>query len=183
MSVQLLRETTEIIAARTNWQHTGIRRPDFAEAAGPGERSVWDFPRPPLIEQCQQVLEVRHGDKLIARTSRGVSVLETASAPTYYFPPNDIVCELTGDGGSSICEWKGLAEQLSTGGLNDIGWRYIAMFPAFVSLHLWVSFYPAHVDCYVGEERVKPQPGGFYGGWVTRDLVGPIKGLPGSSAW
>lgn len=183
MSVPLLEETPEIIRAREKWRFRGDERPDFADPVGAGERSVWDFPRPPLIEPCGHMLEVRHGERVVAQTSRGISVLETASAPTYYFPPEDVLVPLTGDGGSSVCEWKGLSESLSLEELEDVGWRYIIMFPAFAEIHGWVSFYPSRVDCYIGEELVRPQPGGYYGGWVTSDLAGPIKGLPGTFGW
>ncbi len=82
-----------------------------------------------------------------------------------------------------MCEWKGVAESLDIAGVADAGWRYVRMFPAFESLYRWIAFYPARLDCFVDDEPVQPQPGGYYGGWVTADLAGPIKGEPGSGDW
>ena len=149
----------------------------------PGQESVWDYPRPPRLEPVEGLLEVRHGDMLLASTSRAVRVAETASAATYYFPPDDVRADVVGSGGQALCEWKGLAESLTVGGVRDAGWRYIRVFPEFRDIHLWVAFYPARVDCSIDGEPVQPQPGGFYGGWVTRRLAGPIKGEPGSGSW
>ena len=129
------------------------------------------------------MMTVRSKTQVIAKTQRGRRVLETAGAPTYYFPPEDVIVPVTADGSRSICEWKGVAESLSVSGIENIGWRYVEMFPEFQTLHRWIAFYPTVVNCYLGGERVTPQPGGYYGGWVTADLVGPIKGEPGSSGW
>lgn len=106
-----------------------------------------------------------------------------AGATTYYFPPDSVLVPLTGDGGSSVCEWKGLAEALSSQDGTGLGWRYIRMFKAFELLYKWVAFYPTQMDCFVGDEKARPQPGGYYGGWVTDDIAGPIKGEPGSEDW
>ena len=128
-------------------------------------------------------MTVRFKNQVIAKTERGRRVLETAGAPTYYFPPEDVIVPVTADGSRSICEWKGVAESLSLPGIANVGWRYVEMFPEFHSLHRWIAFYPSAVDCYLGDVLVTPQPGGYYGGWVSADLVGPIKGEPGSSSW
>lgn len=128
-------------------------------------------------------MTVRSGGKIIAETERGRRVLETAGAPTYYFPPEDVLEPVLADGARSICEWKGVAESLSVAGIAGIGWRYVEMFPEFQTLHRWIAFYPSVVDCYLGDEHITPQPGGYYGGWVSADLAGPIKGGPGSSGW
>ena len=93
------------------------------------------------------------------------------------------MAELTFGDMNSVCEWKGVAQSCSVGGREDVGWRYARMFPAFLDLYLWVSFYPGRVDCFVDDEQARPQPGGFYGGWVTDDLAGPIKGGANSASW
>ena len=183
MSIPLLRNTPEIERARSHWQYRGASRPKFAEAPKEGQLSVWDFPRPPIIEEVDTTMTVRFKNRIIAKTERGRRVLETAGAPTYYFPPEDVIAPLSAGRTSSVCEWKGLAEPLSLPEAPDVGWRYIEMFQEFKTLHRWVAFYPSKVECYLGEQLVSMQPGGYYGGWVSDDLVGPIKGEPGSSGW
>lgn len=183
MDTPLLQETPAVLDARQKWRYTGRVRPTFAEPIGSGQESVWDFPRPPVIERVDQHLEVRCDDTVIAATTGGVRVLETAGAPTYYFPPDDVDMAIVRTGDIvSLCEWKGAAQALLIDDV-EVGWRYVQMFPAFRDLYLWPSFYPARVACFVGNEQAKPQPGGFYGGWVTADLAGPIKGSPNSEGW
>ena len=82
-----------------------------------------------------------------------------------------------------MCEWKGVAQPLVIAGVVGAGWRYVEMFPEFADLYQWIAFYPDKFECFVGKERVTPQPGGYYGGWVTRKIAGPIKGEPGSGGW
>ncbi len=183
-TVPVLPESAQIQEAREKWKFNGSSRPDFADPPGPGQRSVWDFPRPPAIETVPQVLRVFNGRQLIAQTQRGVRVLETAGAPTYYFPPGDVEPGLLQFGDmASICEWKGVAQQIDVEGIRNAGWRYVRMFEPFVSIFEWPSFYPDKLLCFVDNKKVEPQPGGYYGGWVTADLAGPIKGGPGSSGW
>lgn len=177
--VPLLEEDARVLAARAQWQFTGKQRPSFAHVPEAGQESVWDYPRPPRVEPLYATVEVRYQETLLAKSDRSVRVLETAGAPTVYIPPDDIFAPFVGDGGSSVCEWKGLAEGLAFAGIANAGWRYIQMFPAFKALYQWVAFYPGKVECFVGDERVRPQPGGYYGGWVTDNIVGPIKGEPG----
>lgn len=181
--IPLLRVPPLIIAARNKWQYRGQVRPPFADSPAEGQESVWDFPRPPVIQDCTRRLEVKLKDRLIASTTRGRRVCETAGAPTYYFPPEDVLVGIEASGGQSLCEWKGVAESLTVAGVRDAGWRYIQMFAEFRELYLLVAFYPARLDCFVDDEPVSPQPGGYYGGWVTADLAGPIKGEPGSDNW
>ncbi len=182
-TIPLLEETEEILAARARWHFTGKTRPEFAVTPGVNQESVWDYPRPPVIEAVDKHLEVRHNSQVIAATTSGKRVLETAGAPAYYFPPKDINRKL-GEALDIVsrCEWKGLARAITIDGA-EVGWRYVQMFPAFKELYLWMSFYPSKVDCYLDSQRVQAQPGGYYGGWVTNDLVGPIKGNPGSEGW
>lgn len=183
-NIPLLPEDDRVRAARGHWQHRGQGRPDFAEDPKPGQRSVWDFPRPPRIEPIDGIVEVLAGETLIARSRRAMAVLETSHAPTVYLPPDDVDDQLIEHGEvTSVCEWKGAAQTLHVAGVQGAGWRYVQMYPAFAQLWLWPSFYPSALACTLGGERIRPQPGGFYGGWVTNDLAGPIKGSPGSSFW
>lgn len=176
--------TPAILRARARWIYRGDRRPSFAEETVPGEESVWDFPRPPVIEPVGARLEVLTADSIVAATERGVRVLETAGAPTYYFPPEDVRCDvLVPLPGRSLCEWKGRAVSFGLGTVAPAGWSYEDTFPEFVALEGWFAFYPARLACSVGGERVQSQPGGYYGGWVTSRLKGPIKGAPGTEGW
>ena len=181
--VPILPVSPQIARARLKWRFVGDERPEFAEPTGPGEESVWDFPRPPIIEPVSERLRVVSGDVLIADTRRGVRVIETAGAPTYYFPPQDVSGEAVTFGDMvSVCEWKGVAQAVHMAG-QEVGWRYVRMFEEFARLFEWVSFYPNRVECYVGDARAEAQPGGYYGGWVLPNLRGPIKGTPGSQGW
>jgi uncharacterized protein (DUF427 family) len=176
--------TPEVAAARRHWRYRGQERPPFAETPGPGQLSVWDFPRPPRREPVAQRLRVLGDGVVLADTVRGCRVLETAGAPTYYFPPEDVATSaLVSQGVRSLCEWKGLAESFAWRHVDPAAWRYVQTFPEFADIRGWFAFYPTGLACYVGDERVTPQPGGYYGGWVTRDLAGPIKGAPGTAGW
>ena len=175
-------------AGRGHWIHTGRERPPFAIEPGPGQESVWDYPRPPKLEHMPQTIEVRHGDVLIARTTNAKRICETASAPTVYVPPEDVdMTRLERVDGRSRCEWKGEATYWSVvvgdERLDRVAWSYPDPFAPFEEVADHLSFYPAALHCTVDGERVRPQPGGFYGGWVTDAIVGPIKGEPGSGGW
>jgi uncharacterized protein (DUF427 family) len=183
----MLTPTPDILRSRRKWLYRGQKRPPFAEPCGPGEISVWDFPRPPRLESVADVLKVEDGSSNIARTTHGMRVLETAGAPTYYFPPEDVREErLVELDGLSVCEWKGVATSFAL--VEDrarqaVAWCYRDTFPEFAGIRDWYAFYPGRLSCCVGDERVTAQPGGYYGGWVTGDLTGPIKGAPGSGHW
>lgn len=168
------------------WTYTGQQRPDFATEPDEGQESVWDYPRPPALVRCAQLIEVHAGDRLIASTTGSRRVLETASPPTIYIPPEDIRFEqLQRVSGSSYCEWKGAAQYwaLSSDSSRAIGWSYPEPTPAFTEIGDWLCFYPGRVECYIDGERVRPQEGGFYGGWVTDNIVGPWKGGPNTGHW
>lgn len=171
------------------WKWTGVERPSWAETPRPGQESVWDYPRPPRIEPVAAELRVAHAGVDLARTVRGARVVETAGAPVYYFPPEDVRMDLlTAAGRGSLCEWKGPARywslQLRGTRIADVAWSYPDPTPEFEAIAGWLAFYAGKVDeAWVGEQRARPQPGGFYGGWVTPDLAGPIKGVPGSGGW
>lgn len=170
------------------WKFRGNERPGFAVDSGPGQESVWDYPRPPALVADGRSVVVRVGDKIIAATFRAMRVLETASPPTFYLPPQDVdMSALVNAAGSSFCEWKGVATywSLATSSprLDAVGWSYARPNPTFAGIAGWLSFYPGRIECYVDDERVRPQPGGFYGGWVTDEIVGPVKGEPGTGGW
>ena len=173
------------------WKYNGNCRPEFAIPPQTGEESVWDYPRPPILQNDSRQIRVCFNGKLIANSSAAVRVLETAGAPTFYLPPEDIDTSLLVNvDHRSVCEWKGIATYCklveSDAGayrLRPCGWQYTNPSPAFATIKNYYSFYPALLDCYVGEEKVLPQPGDFYGGWVTKEIVGPIKGDPGTEWW
>ena len=156
---------------------------------GPGQESVWDYPRPPVIRGCNKQVGVILCGEVIAYTSNALCVLETSHPPTYYIPPDDINTDwLLAGKKTSFCEWKGSAVYFDIHA-NDkhykqVAWAYPDPAVAFASLKDHVAFYAQYMDaCYVGDERVLPQPGEFYGGWITSGIVGPFKGEPGSAAW
>lgn len=156
---------------------------------GPGQESVWDYPRPPRIEPCRRLVTVKFAGRQVARSSRALRVLETAGAPTIYVPSDDIDLEFLKPAGGrgSWCEWKGAATyfDLVAGEQQSprAAWTYPSPTPSFAEIAGHFSFYPARAECFLDDEPVGPQPGGFYGGWVTADIVGPIKGEPGSLLW
>lgn len=155
----------------------------------PGQRSVWDYPRPPAVEPERRRVRVVFAGVTVADTVRALRVLETSHPPSYYLPPEDVrFSVLRSRPEKSLCEWKGMASYWSL----EVGervaascaWGYLDPLPPYEALRGHVAFYAGRVDaCYVGEEMVMPQDGGFYGGWVTRDLAGPFKGGPGTSGW
>lgn len=156
---------------------------------GPGQESVWDYPRPPRIEPVKKHLLIEYNGEVIAETRRGYRVLETSHPPTYCFPPDDVVRDfLVASDRISYCEWKGKARyyHLEVNGerLEDVAWYYPNPTPPFREIAGYVSFYPQPMDrCVVDGEIVIPQPGGFYGGWITSDIVGPFKGGAGTLSW
>lgn len=189
MVITLMAEKEEpdwLRQARAGWAHTGQRRPPFAVTPGPGQESVWDYPRPPVIVRDTREVVVRHGDLLLARSRDARRVLETASPPTFYLPPEDVnVARLRAAPGSSFCEWKGRAQYwaLADGDGTPVGWTYPTPFEAFSGLAGYFAFYPDRVACHVDGERVRAQAGGFYGGWITAEVVGPFKGDAGTAGW
>ncbi len=153
------------------------------------QESVWQFPRPAVAEQTSMHLKIVHRGVTLAETRRGVRTLETSHPPSYYFPREDVVTAfLSPSAKRSFCEWKGDATYFDVAVkseiLRDIAWTYQQPTAPFVVLRDHIAFYPAPFDgCYVDGELVTPQPGGFYGGWITSKLAGPFKGIPGSQFW
>ena len=159
------------------------------EAAGPGQESVWDYPRPPRVEPTTELVEIRLGGDVVARTTAALRVLETSHPPTYYLPVTAFVeGVLRPAAGSSYCEWKGDASYLDlvtpTRTAARAGWTYPQPSPGFEALIDHVAVMPGTVDaCTVDGEIVVPQEGGFYGGWITSRVVGPFKGGAGTRGW
>ena len=177
-----------LAAARDHWHWRGADRPPFAIPPGAGQRSVWDFPRPPALELDARTVVVRVGDRTIATTRAALCVLETAHPPSWYLPWSDVDCDCLVDaGGGSFCEWKGPATYwdvvVDDTRIAHCAWSYPRPLAGAEALADRVSFYPSLVECFVDGERVRPQPGGFYGGWITPELVGPFKGEAGSAGW
>jgi uncharacterized protein (DUF427 family) len=155
----------------------------------PGQESAWDYPRPPRLEKVGARLRVIFNGQTIADTVSGYRVLETSHPPVYYIPPDDIRQPyLQAAPGSSWCEFKGHAKYWSLE-VNDkragnVAWSYPTPSPAFADIAGYLAFYASRVDeCWVDDERVQPQEGDFYGGWITSRIVGPFKGGVGTRGW
>ena len=159
------------------------------ERPGPGQESVWDYPRPPRLERTTQEIEVVLGGQVIARTAAPLRLLETSHPPTYYLPMSSFTRgALRPATGGSTCEWKGRASYLDLLGGDRVaeqaGWFYPSPTAAYAAIVDHLALYPGLMDrCTVDGEVVQPQPGGFYGGWVTSRVVGPFKGDPGTMSW
>jgi uncharacterized protein (DUF427 family) len=150
--------------------------------------NVQSYPRPPALELVPHRITIRLGSALVADTIRALRVLETHHAPTYYLPPEDIVATLRPAQGSSYCEWKGVARYFDVLSGDKIApraaWAYDRPTAGFAGLAGCIAFYAGQMDeAWVGNLRVIPQPGDFYGGWVTPNLDGRIKGAPGTTHW
>ncbi len=156
---------------------------------GPGRESVWDYPRPPRLEPVAAPVRVDFAGEVVARSERALRVCETASPPTYYVPREDVRMEwVEPSERTTFCEWKGLARYaaLRVGDrvAADAAWTYPAPDPPYEALRDHLAFHAGRVDaCFVGDQRVTPQPGEYYGGWITPELAGPFKGEPGSEGW
>jgi len=180
--------TEEIKRARGKWKFRGDVRPDFAEIPKPEHESVWDYPRPPKIDPDDRKVLVKYGTAVIAESQNSIRILETSSPPVFYIPESDIYfSNLEKEIGSSICEWKGYASywNVTVNGQKIInaGWSYANPFPGYEDISNYVAFYPAKLECFVDGESVSPQPGKFYGGWLTSEITGPFKGEKGSEWW
>jgi len=151
--------------------------------------SVWDYPRPPRVEQSSRQIGVVFNNTTIAETNRAVRVIETSHPPVYCIPPGDVRQQfLSRSDHESHCEFKGLATYytLKVGERVAVNaaWSYHNPSSGYESIKDYIAFYPARVDaCYVDGERVQAQEGDFYGGWITSDIEGPFKGGPGTAGW
>ena len=163
-------------------------RPPARIVPGAGQESVWDYPRPPEIRPEPRTVTVTFGGAEIARSERAVKVCETAGPPVVYLRPDDVDHEaLVPAQGETFCEWKGSASYYDVIAPEQVAeraaWAYRSPTGAFSPIRDWIAFYPARVECRLGGERVGPQPGEFYGGWVTAEISGPFKGGPDSLGW
>lgn len=153
------------------------------------KESVWDYPRPPRMEDTARHLWVVFNGIVIADTTSAKRILETSHPPTYYFPPQDVRSQfLVPATGKSWCEWKGSAAyyhiKVGDRESRSAAWFYPSPEPPYDSLKNYVAFYASRVDeCFVDGERVRSQAGDFYGGWITSDIAGPFKGEPGTAGW
>jgi uncharacterized protein (DUF427 family) len=151
--------------------------------------NVWDYPRPPALEPVPAQVRIVFGGVTIASTNAAWRVLETSHPPVYYLPREAFSnCTLERASGGSFCEWKGEAVywNILANGRRALqaAWSYPDPVPRYAAIRDHLAVYAGMMEqCFVGDEAVTPQPGGFYGGWITRDLVGPFKGVPGSMGW
>lgn len=155
---------------------------------GPGQESVWDYPRPPRLERTDRHLVVSAFDSLIAETRRAHRVLETSQPPAYYFDPADVRLDLLRPSThTTFCEWKGLASYydvvVGDGVVTNAVWTYPSPVTQFEEIRNHLAFYAQVLDCAVDGEPVAGNEGTFYGGWITSHVVGPFKGGVGSAHW
>ncbi|WP_322411585.1 DUF427 domain-containing protein [Microbacterium invictum] len=159
------------------------------DPVAPGQESVWDYPRPPRIEKVDARVTITLGGEVIVDTGDVVRVLETSHPPVYYLPIGAFVEGAVTDGvGSSFCEFKGAARYLDVRGGGEsrpaAAWNYPRPSGGYELLADRVAVYAQAMDrCTVDDELVTPQPGGFYGGWITSRVAGPFKGVAGSMGW
>ena len=156
----------------------------------PGQESVWDYPRPPRLEQSPKQIKIVVNGVTIADSRNTYRVLETSHPPVYYIPLEDIKTEYLQPANArrSFCEWKGFASYydltVNDKQITNAGWYYLQPTENFAPIENYVAFYPSKMDaCYVDDELVQAQTGDFYGGWITKDIVGPFKGGVGSWGW
>jgi len=163
--------------------------PVVPDTVRPGQESVWDYPRPAIAQRSDRHVLIEHRGVTLADTRHSVRTIETSHPPSYYIPPSDILMSaLRRSTRQSFCEWKGNAVyydvEIAGDVLRDVAWSYPTPTPVFAALRDHIAFYAGPFDgCFVDGERVIPQPGEFYGGWITADLAGPFKGVPGSRYW
>jgi uncharacterized protein (DUF427 family) len=165
----------------------------MAETAATVE-SVWDYPRPPRLEPTPLRIRILHAGLTLADTARSpepaLRLLETSHPPVYYLPRAALSMDLLASSPArqSFCEFKGLATYWTISIADDsspnAAWSYESPSPSYAALRGHLAFYASRVEeCWVGDERVTPQPGDFYGGWITSNLRGPFKGAPGTRHW
>ena len=150
---------------------------------------MWDYPRPPRLEPTTRRVRVVAGGVTLADTSHALRVLETASPPTFYIPPQDVRLDLLlPESRHTVCEWKGQASywsiRIGEREWPSAAWSYPEPKAPFEAIRDHLAFYAGRVDeAWVDDERVVPQAGDYYGGWVTAEIIGPFKGDPGTFDW
>jgi uncharacterized protein (DUF427 family) len=166
-----------------------MKRPPDAPRPQPGQESVWDYPRPPSVRPDDRAVRVMVGGVIVAHTTRAMRVLETAGAPCWYLPADDVRLDLLRPArGTTLCEWKGEASYFDVVVGERIArraaWCYRDPSPGYEVLRDRIAFYAGRVDAaHVGGEAATPQPGQFYGGWITSEVIGPFKGEAGTEGW
>jgi uncharacterized protein (DUF427 family) len=171
------------------WRNYPRVRPEQIETPGSGQESVWDYPRPPRTDLVSLPIRVEFAETLIAKTKRAVRVLETAGPPVYYIPRDDIHMEfLEPVEKEALCEWKGISSYwtVRVGDLlaKNAAWSYAEPWPGYEAIADYIAFNASKMSgCFVDRRRVTPQPGHYYGGWITPEVVGPFKGEPGTENW
>jgi uncharacterized protein (DUF427 family) len=169
----------------------------FATNGKPIE-SVWDFPRPPRVEHVDWRIRVVHAGATVVDAPSALRVLETSQPPAHYVAPEHVALDhlRPAEHRQTFCEWKGVASYADIV-VADVGgdpghgvvaeaaaWTYVEPTSPFAAIAGWWAFYAQRVDeCWVDDERVAPNPGTFYGGWITANVTGPFKGGPGTSHW
>ena len=154
-----------------------------------GQESVWDYPRPPRIEPVAATIKIVFNGEIIAETNKAFRVLETSHPPVCYIPPTDIKMNyLLPESRQTICEFKGIAHywtlQVDNRKSSLAAWSYPQPPSEFVEMAGYLAFYASRVDaCYVDAEKVTPQEGDFYGGWITLKIIGPFKGGLNTTDW
>ncbi len=162
---------------------------DMRADPAPDHESVWDYPRPPALVRDARHIVVEFAGVEIADTTRALRILETSHPPTFYLPLDDVRHDLLRPAsGTSFCEWKGAAAYVDVVVEDHVagaaGWYYPDPSARYAEIADHVAFYASRVDrCTLEGIDVTPQPGGFYGGWITPDVVGPFKGEPGTRDW
>jgi uncharacterized protein (DUF427 family) len=170
-------------------EHQQVMRIPSPIKPNPGQESVWDYPRPPRLEPVDRRIEIDFAGISIVDAPRGFRVLETSHPPVYYLAPEFVLPDVLQPAqGTSFCEWKGQADYLDVTANGKVAeraaWRYQRPTAPFAAIANFVAFYAGPMDrCVVGGVVATPQPGGFYGGWITPDVVGPFKGEAGSMGW
>jgi len=182
------RDQSGLDRARAAWNYRGQQRPSFAQAPARGQESVWDYPRPPAYVPDRRRVEIYAGESLLAETDHSIRALETGSPPAFYLPPASLRHELlTPSRRRTFCEWKGEAEYFDVDGSNGViknaVWRYPDALGDAAVIAGWFACYPSLLRCVVAGEPVRAQAGGYYGGWITGDIVGPWKGESGTAHW
>ena len=144
--------------------------------------SVWDYPRPPRLEKTERRIRVVQGGITLVDTCEAMRILETSHPPVYYVPPVPGLSRSNARG--SFCEFKGLATYWDLGDAREVAWSYEQPATRYAGIAGYLAFYASRVEqCWVDEERVIPQEGDFYGGWITSEIAGPFKGGAGTRGW
>lgn len=179
----------ELFEKVMKWRNFPRERPDDIQVPELGQESVWDYPRPPRLESVERSILVEFNGVIIAKTRKAIRVIETAGPPVYYIPQEGIRMEyLEQSQRTALCEWKGVSQywSVSVGSRvsRNAGWSYPNPWEGYENIVDHIAFNASKMDaCYVDDDKVIPQPGNYYGGWITPEIIGPFKGEPGTERW